>query len=80
MTEEQAETEELKTETIEAISEDRSTVLIASFQDGFAAGWKMAVPEAFKEPLDIKLTPRKIKKKDELVWTQGRIFNFKEGC
>ena len=59
--------------------EDRSQVLIANFVDGFAAGWRMAVPEWFKDSLDIKLTPKTIKNKKQLYWTQGNIFNFQVG-
>ncbi len=64
---------------IEARRDDRGNALIANFVNGFALGWKMAVPEAFKEALDIKFTPRTFKKKKELLWTQGRLYNFHEG-
>lgn len=57
----------------------RSDTLIANFVDGFALGWKMAIPESFKEALDIKLTPRILAKKTKMVWTQGLIYNFHEG-
>jgi hypothetical protein len=57
----------------------RSYTLIANFVDGFAFGWKMAVPESFKEALDIKLTPRILAGKTEMTWTQGLIYNFHEG-
>jgi hypothetical protein len=66
--------------TIKAqVLEERSQILIANFVNGFAAGWIMAVGEWFKDRLDIKLTKRKINKKEQLVWTQGRLFNFREG-
>jgi len=64
---------------IEARRDDRGYALIANFVDGFALGWKMAVPEAFKEALDIKLTPRIFAKKKEMLWTQGRLYDFHEG-
>ena len=64
---------------IEARRDDRGYALIANFVDGFALGWKMAVPESFKEALDIKLTPRKFAGKTEMLWTQGRIYDFHEG-
>jgi len=65
--------------SIDALSENRDYTLIASFEDGFAAGWKMAVPEHFKEALDIKLTPRNFNKKTTMIWTQGKMYNFKSG-
>ena len=64
---------------IEARQDDRGYALIANFEDGFACGWKMAVPEAFKEALDIKLTPRIFAKKKEMLWTQGHLYDFHEG-
>lgn len=69
----------------EGVAEDiaakatRSPVLIAAFVDGYALGWRFAVPEAFKEPLDIKRTVRSVKKRQEENWTQGRLFNFIPG-
>ncbi|MCU7839743.1 MAG: hypothetical protein KZQ94_10255 [Candidatus Thiodiazotropha sp. (ex Troendleina suluensis)] len=64
---------------IEARRDDRGYVLIANFVDGFALGWKMAVPEEFKDALDIKLTPRIFAKKKEMLWTQGSLYDFHEG-
>ncbi len=64
---------------IEARRDERGYALIANFVDGFANGWKMAVPEAFKESLDIKFTPRQLAGKTEMLWTQGRIYDFHEG-
>ena len=64
---------------IEARRDDRGYALIANFVDGFALGWKMAIPESFKEALDIKLTPRRLAGKTEMLWTQGRIYDFHEG-
>lgn len=64
---------------IEARRDDRGYALIANFEDGFALGWKMAVPDAFKEALDIKLTPRIFAGKKEMLWTQGRLYGFNEG-
>lgn len=59
--------------------DDRSNIFIANFQDGYVVGWKMVLPEAFKEALDIRLTPRTALGKTELVWTQGKIYDFHEG-
>lgn len=64
---------------IKATREDRGYVLIANFSNGFAQGWKMAVPESFREALDIKLTPRISKGVKEELWTQGNIYDFHEG-
>jgi hypothetical protein len=64
---------------IEARRDRRSNVLIAIFVEGFALGWKMAIPESFKDALDIKLTPRVLAGKTEMIWTQGPIYNFHEG-
>lgn len=64
---------------IEARRDDRGYALIANFEDGFALGWKMAVPEAFRDALDIKLTPRMFEKKKAMLWTQGRLYGFHEG-
>ena len=64
---------------IEARRDDRGYALIANFGDGFALGWKMAVPETFKEALDIKLTQRIFANKKEMLWTQGRLYDFHEG-
>jgi hypothetical protein len=66
-------------ERIEAIREERSPILIAVFVNGLASGWKMAVAEAFKDALDIKLTQRIVGGKKQMIWTQGRIFDFKQG-
>ena len=57
----------------------RSEILIAQFQDGFAAGWRMAVLDSFREALDIRLLPRMKAGKEVLVWTQGPFFSFKRG-
>jgi hypothetical protein len=59
--------------------QERSPILIASFLDGYAAGWKFAVPEAFRESLDIRYTPRQVDKHIEYMWTQGTQFNFTTG-
>lgn len=57
----------------------RTEYLIAQFVDGYAAGWQFAVPEAFKESLDIRLTPKTLNKVVRQVWTQGQNFSFKQG-
>lgn len=59
--------------------EERGYALLANFVDGFAVGWKMGVREAFREALDIKLTPRRIGGKEEMLWTQGNLYDFHEG-
>jgi hypothetical protein len=64
---------------IEAIRDERSPVLIATFQDGYASGWRFAVPEVFKGALDIKQTPRKIGDRTESIYTQGKQFAFIQG-
>ena len=64
---------------ISAFRDERSPILVAMFRDGYATGWRFAVTEAFKDALDIKLTPRKIGTRTENVWTQGNQFNFIQG-
>jgi hypothetical protein len=64
---------------IDAPSLDRSPVLIAMFRDGYAAGWKFAVSESFRDSLDIRYTPRQVHKDTEHIWTQGRQFTFTQG-
>jgi len=63
----------------EHASTKRSTELIASFIDGFADGWFMALKESFKMELDIKLTERKKNKVSYNEWTQGPYYCFSEG-
>ena len=66
----------------------RSTKLIATFSDGYADGWRMAVRESFRPQLDIKFTSRvqkkingeeKEEKRHVRVWTQGPRIAFDEG-
>lgn len=57
----------------------RYEILIAQFIDGFALGWAFPVPEAFREALDIRMTTKKMCKKDIQIWTQEASFSFKEG-
>lgn len=76
---------------IKVKKETRSELFIARFVDGFAVGWRLAVPEAFKDALDIKMTPRVVTVTKEVgdkktkksitynVWTQGQAFNFRAG-
>jgi hypothetical protein len=45
---------------ISAFRDERSPIGVATFRDGYVMGWRFAVTEAFKDALDIKLTPRKI--------------------
>ncbi|MCP5149766.1 MAG: hypothetical protein H6982_03365 [Chromatiales bacterium] len=63
----------------EAAPDERSYALIANFEGGFAKGWRMAVPEAYKDALDIKLTPRTTAGKTTMLWTQGRGYAFQSG-
>lgn len=65
--------------TVNAPSIDRSPMLIAIFRDGYAAGWKFAVPESFRDALDIRYTPIQTQKQTENIWTQGTLFNFTQG-
>jgi len=67
---------------------ERSTNLIATFSDGYADGWHMAVRDSFRPQLDIKFTPRvqgklndmeKTEKKQVRVWTQGPRIAFDKG-
>ena len=66
---------------VKALEDRRKYVLIANFVDGFALGWKMAVSEAFKDALDIKLTPIKITEEGKTVTrsTEGHICDFQKG-
>lgn len=66
----------------------RNLKLIADFHDGFAVGWHMAVPDCFKECLDICLTERvkTVKQPDgskqkfiSMVLTQGSNYAFARG-
>ncbi|NQY27507.1 MAG: hypothetical protein HRT92_10065 [Piscirickettsiaceae bacterium] len=73
------ETKDLVIYRMETRAPKRRDVLIANFVKGSALGWKMYVPEAFKAALDIKLLPRIIDKKTEMVWTQGDNYDFHIG-
>lgn len=64
---------------IKTTREERSYALIANFKDGFALGWKMAVSKIFRRALDIRQTSRTFSGKTEILWTQGRIFDFHAG-
>lgn len=70
---------------MEKISAKRMTDLIATFVDGYADGWFMAVKECFKEQLDIRYTEKVITveaadgtKKKRIIseWTQGVCYCF----
>lgn len=63
----------------EIASTKRSADLNASFIDGFASGWFMALKDCFKMELDIKLTERKKNKISFYEWTQGPYYCFSEG-
>jgi hypothetical protein len=68
-----------------ATSGNRSTELIATFKDGYADNWFMAVRECFRSQLDIKYTPRienlpnGAGKREGKLWTQGPRFAFGKG-
>jgi len=64
---------------IDARTDERGYALIANFNNGFASGWRMAVSESYKDALDIKLTPRRFGGKKEMLWTQGRGYDFHIG-
>jgi hypothetical protein len=63
----------------------RSTSLIATFRDGYAKDWHMAVRDSFRPQLDIKYTPRIERsskgdgKKEFKRWTQGPRIAFDKG-
>jgi len=66
-------------------SGNRSTELIATFKDGYADNWFMAVRECFRSQLDIKYTPRienrpdGAGKREVKRWTQGPRIAFDKG-
>lgn len=57
----------------------RSLALIATFKDGYAAGWRFSVPDAFRDALDIRKTTRIIGNQSRSIWTQGSNYYFKVG-
>jgi hypothetical protein len=65
----------------------RSLKLIANFVDGYAEGWFFAVGDFFRDNLDIKLTDRIVREKDDLgknkkstkIYTQGKEYSFEIG-
>jgi len=68
-----------------AKSRERSEELIATFKDGYADSWYMAVKECYRSQLDIKYTSRIKKqskgavKREIKVWTQGPRIAFDKG-
>ncbi len=67
------------TETImrlEGYVDRRSIVINPMFSQGYSVGWRFAVPEAFKDALDIKLTSRRCKAGNLSVLTQGKNYSF----
>ncbi len=62
--------------TLEGYTDKRSIVTNPIFSNGYAVGWKFAVPESFKDALDIKLTTRKEKGKSLSVLAQGKNYSF----
>lgn len=69
----------MENKQLEIASTKRSAELNASFTDGFADGWYMALKDSFKMELDIKLTDRKKNKISYYEWTQGPYYCFSEG-
>jgi hypothetical protein len=65
--------------SFDAFVDERSLVCSPVFQEGYSVGWHFVLPEAFKEALDIRLTPRVSRGKKFVVMTQGRSYNFKMG-
>ena len=68
-----------------AKSRERSKKLIATFKEGFADNWYMAVRESYRSQLDIKYTSKieneskgDVKKINKL-WTQGPRISFAKG-
>jgi len=63
----------------------RSVKLIATFKEGYAENWHMAVRESFRSQLDIKYTPRietqskGAVKREVKRWTQGPRIAFDKG-
>jgi hypothetical protein len=58
---------------------ERSRILNPIFVDGYADNWHFAVPEAFKDALDIKWTAISRDKVITQALTQGSNYSFKEG-
>jgi hypothetical protein len=58
----------------------RTTEIDPQFdENGYAKDWHFAVPEAFKDCLDIRLTERVENKRSVLRETQGPFYCFSEG-
>lgn len=64
---------------LEGFVDERSLVCSPVFVDGYSAGWYFVIPEAFRDALDIRPTPRVHGKRQFQVITQGRNYAFKEG-
>jgi hypothetical protein len=64
---------------LDASMDERSLICNPVFHRGYSVGWHFVLPEAFKEALDIRLTPRVSGGKNFDILTQGRGFNFKVG-
>ena len=68
-----------------AKSGKRSDKLIATFKEGFADNWYMAVRDCFRTQLDIKYTSRiktqskEAVKREIKLWTQGPRIAFDKG-
>jgi hypothetical protein len=58
---------------------ERTRVLNPIFVDGYADNWYFAVPEAFRDALDIKWTTISEDLVQTEFWTQGSNYSFKAG-
>jgi len=58
---------------------ERSTCILSTFRDGYTTDWAFKLPIAYREALDIRLTPRMVDGKEQQVLTQGNAFSFKAG-
>jgi hypothetical protein len=64
---------------LDGFVDERGAACVATFENGFAAGWFFAISEACKDALDIKQTERAFKGVKETLWTQGKLYAFNHG-
>jgi hypothetical protein len=69
----------LTDESVEKGKTTRSIELLKPPQDDETKDWFMCVPSCFNNALDTRLTARKMRGQEALVWTQGSAFSFKPG-
>lgn len=60
-------------------AERRGPILIGNFVDGYVQGWRFAVPEVFRQALDIKLEQQTRAGVTSRVWSQGNQYDFHIG-